>query len=297
MTREEALLLLGLNDTENLSEENIKKAYRTAALKYHPDKNTTEDAKEKFIEIKEAYDFLKSDNECENNCSYTDILRNFVSSVFEGDLNTLLIFEILKKIVGVCEDKSLDILKKIDKHLLKKIADMVIIYKDVLHFSAEFIDRIEKIVREKFESDEVIIVHPLLDDLFENNLYKLLVEGETYIIPLWHHHLVYDYARVEGKELYIDCYPILPENVYIDEQNNIHISVKYNIEEIWKNEMIEFSLGSRCFSFKRELLFMRTYQTKTFFGEGIPMIHSTDIYDITRRSNIVVHIYVQKDDV
>lgn len=43
---------------KNASIEEIRKSFRTLALKYHPDKNNDEGSKEKFMKIVEAYEVL-----------------------------------------------------------------------------------------------------------------------------------------------------------------------------------------------------------------------------------------------
>lgn len=60
--------ILGLD--RNASEEDIKKAYRRAAFKYHPDRNPGDkDAENKFKEVQEAYDTLISQGQQPNESS------------------------------------------------------------------------------------------------------------------------------------------------------------------------------------------------------------------------------------
>src|SRR3989344_4635577 len=59
MTKKDYYEILGLQ--KNASKDEIKKAYKDLAKKYHPDLNKNKDAEEKFKEISEAYAVLSDD--------------------------------------------------------------------------------------------------------------------------------------------------------------------------------------------------------------------------------------------
>ena len=69
-----------LGIAKGASEDEIKKAYRKQALRYHPDKNKAPGAEDKFKEIAEAYDVL-------SDAKKKDIYDHFGE---EGNLDALL---------------------------------------------------------------------------------------------------------------------------------------------------------------------------------------------------------------
>jgi preprotein translocase subunit Sec63 len=62
--RRAACKILGVE--ESVTKESLKKAYRRASLKYHPDHNPNDkDADKKFVLVNCAYELLADDKPCE----------------------------------------------------------------------------------------------------------------------------------------------------------------------------------------------------------------------------------------
>lgn len=65
---------LELNNNASIDE--IRKSFRTLALRYHPDKNKDESSKEKFMKIVEAYEVLSDANRKKNYDESITIKKN-----------------------------------------------------------------------------------------------------------------------------------------------------------------------------------------------------------------------------
>ena len=194
MNYEQAYKILEIDITNKDDEINIdiiKKQYRLLALQYHPDKNNPPDATEKFQKIQEAYQYLleyydydlQEDSEIELDSdddnslwnmenikgTYMWHLYSFISDSFQGDKNRVF-YKIIEKTLTLCEDNALEMLRKLDKHILIKTKEFIKKYSKVLHISESFIQKIEEIILERTSKDEHIILNPTLDDLFSNNL-------------------------------------------------------------------------------------------------------------------------------
>jgi molecular chaperone DnaJ len=71
-----------LNVSREASQKEIKKAYRKLALKYHPDRNKSAEAEEKFKEISEAYAVLSDD---EKRVRYDQLGHEGISGRYSWD--------------------------------------------------------------------------------------------------------------------------------------------------------------------------------------------------------------------
>jgi hypothetical protein len=291
---------LNISLSEEVTTELLKRQYRTLALKYHPDKNPEENAVSKFQEIQESYEYLmkykdfiecdeNSDDENEdmNKNNYKTILLSFLKNILIPDTRNKIFYNILKQIANTCEANALDILNKVEKQNLIKIYEIIEKHREVLHFTEDFLEKIKEILNDKIKNDECIILNPSIDDLFENNLYKLKVNGFVYVVPLWHNELVYDNS---GNDIYVKCNPILPDNIEIDEKSNIIVSSEQNINDIWNIDSFIINVGKTQFYIKRETLRLKEYQTIIFTRQGISRINTKNIYDITNKSDVLITI-------
>ena len=84
--------------------------------------------------------------------------------------------------------------------------------------------------------------------------------------------------------------PELPETIYIDEKNNIHIAVTKSLDEIAHLKSFEVVIWERKYTIIVEQLLIKCYQLVKFNGEGIPRINTKDIYNDEKKSDVVVHL-------
>jgi hypothetical protein len=302
MNYETACYELGIDKSIDITIELLKKQYKMQALRYHPDKNDSPDSSEKFQRINNAYqyllkrmEFIDSDDdedydeqvEEETKTGYRWVLYKFLKNILTTSNDNMLFYKIIEKISTTCENKSLETLEKIDKQRLIKIYEILNKYKHAFHFSNDFFNKVDDIIKRKIEGDECIILNPTIDDLFENNLYKLKVDDITYIIPLWHHELVYDHS---GNDLYVKCNPILDNNIRIDDKNNIHIDLVCNISDILGNTTLNFNISKRSFSLIINELRIIKKQRIILYEMGISKINTNEIYNISKKSDIIVNL-------
>ena len=330
MNLQDAITILEIDQYEiqNITLDYLKRRYRKLALQHHPDKNgNTEESTQKFQQINEAYTILKREisiidgyNEDtifeETNSGYMYILNLFIDGVLhlrsfktppsgdEDDADCAFsmrngvkgtyneyIANIIKDIVGGCKEISLKLFDNLDKENSMIVYNFILKYKNILHLNDSTFDKVREILLEKFKDLQVYILNPSITDLFQNNVYLLDVNNHIYYIPLWHSELYFDRFDHLNNDIIVKCNPELPDNIIIDENNNliVDISVSFTFS-LLSEKIIRVKVGEQLFEIQTDLLFCSQFQTYVFKNMGISQINENDIYNIEKKGDIIINI-------
>ena len=268
MNYKEAFCILEIDidevDFKDITLDYLKKKYHKLALQNHPDKNgNTPESHEKFRMINEAYDFLKNeikylnhdtfDNKNDDTSTvplYFEILQIFMRSMMESKYNDI-ISQLVNDIVMGCTKISLKLFDNLDKDMSVGVYVFLSKYRSVLHLDEDILEAVRKIVIQKYDNVEIYKLNPSINDLLNNNLYKLFVNEQLYLVPLWFNEVYFDGS---GNEIIVLCEPELDKNVKIDDDNNIYVELQYfsqsdTLFELLKNNNdITFNLGDKIFT-------------------------------------------------
>ena len=117
--------------------------------------------------------------------------------------------------------------------------DILSTNQELFGISREIMDELTEIIESKTRDDIVIHLNPSLLDMLLDRVYILHECGQTYYIPLWHSELHFNQPN-EGKssDIIVVCQPELPDNVSMDEHNNLYISLDVSISELFSKQVI-----------------------------------------------------------
>jgi hypothetical protein len=173
-----------------------------------------------------------------------------------------------------------------DNESFRKVLDSYKFLKEYIETNEEKQDNIEYYIQllKKFNYSMVdtFIVEPLVNylkkvtydlnptitQLINKNVYYLS-EYDIYI-PLWHHEIIF-------KNVVVQINPALPENIFIDNDNNIHVIIT-------NDQTDEFIIGGVSFLISDCIKNMNLLK-----GRGIPKINIKNIYDYSELSDIILH--------
>ena len=311
-----AMETLEICDVEltKLDQELLKKSYHKLALKWHPDKNgNTIESNARFQRIVESYEYLS--NEIKQNSTedpfvssfdskegkiYVNILSTFILSLIKGTTSYSDVFaNVIKEIVLDYNAISLphlqNIFEELDKEKAIMIYNLLYKYKDILYITEDTLELVSLVVKEKYKNDRVFILRPSLKDMMDSNIYKLYVDDQLYLVPLWHTELYFDAPN--GSEIIVLCQPVLTEFVSIDENNNIYITKHINAQDelidlIFNDKFVSIEVGDKWLSIPVSQLQMKKKQLYKLKGQGIAQINEKDMYNASIKSDIIIHFII-----
>ena len=294
MEWDKAIDILNLKN-KRLTKDVIRKAYLKASLKYHPDKyNDNGDA---FKNVNEAYIFL-----CEHNKMYSGDTENNFDSILEElitkfsqktNWNNVFIKTTMKGIFLKCDDYILNIFENLEKEKSIEVFDFLTSIEYLTQIENSYIDKIKKIIHKKMKYDNIIILNPTLNDLLNDQVYKLEIDGNEFYIPLWNNELYFDLVDSNSTkiDLIVKMKPDISNNIIIDHDNNITMKIRRNIADVFKNGEISLDLCGKSITISaNEIVCSSKKQYFYFKQKGILKMNSKNIFDTSKRADINIEL-------
>ena len=312
-----SILEIDLNaiKVSSLTPDYIKKQFHKLALINHPDKNGNNiESTNKFQQINEAYEYLSkelndleqgsnafvSSESNESNSKYIYLLSLFIGSIIDGQYKEA-IKNVIKEIVtyGLKNIYLERIFLELDKDSALEVFNFICKYKHILHVSSDTLEFVSSLIKRRYENDRVFILNPSITDLMENNIFKLHIDDQLYLVPLWHDELYFD--SPSGSDIIVLCNPELPANMALDEDNNLHVQIDiegtYLLDLIKNNSQrdcfVSLLIGNRDFSIPLNKLHMEKEQVYRFVKQGISQVIEDDIYNVSCKMDIIVKIRIK----
>ena len=295
MDLQKALDILEIkNDLSAINTTNLKKKYHKLALKYHPDKNPdNEESTKKFQQLNEAYLLLQREikddmnQDRETSTNYVDIVTFFIYNLLNDEI-ALIVKNILFSTFS-----SPRIFEPLSKNTLLIIYNFLSKYKYLLHISDAIINNLKEVMKQKFQELLIYELNPSINDLMENNIYKLVVKERTYFVPLWHNELYFEDENGE-ENIIVICNPGLPEYMSLNENNDLIIEKKIPFSfSLFSQKYISVMVGKQSFDIPISSLYIKPVQRFVFLEKGISQVIENDIYNIEKKGNIIVNITFQ----
>ena len=279
MKFKEAIKILKLNN--NFTDKELRNNYLKMALETHPDKSL-KDTNEEFLKISEAYQFLSA-NPKKSNISYNDLLEDFLDNIINKNINN-------ESFSNELNNKYIEITKELLLKFSKThYSDVTNIFHKIGNQNSKF--TIKEIIDWFYpttNTPHIEIIEVSLENLFNEDIFQLTYKDEEYLIPMWHHELIYN--DKDNQKFKVLTKLNLPEYIDIDNYNNLIINISMPILDIIHKDKIKIKIANKEFYIPVKELKIKTIQRYVFKNKGISEINKSNIYNNKKKSNIYIDI-------